>query len=188
MYKECLPYIFYSLFYILQLSAAEEQFTCRDSIHAIVAHNQREQAQKKWDLFQEEMAWYLYHYKDPLRQFSAITENNTLEEIELKNYLKERWTRQHQTLEEDVIQVQKAFLDFRNKVASTFSSNYGDSQYGYSMNANANLELTEWYIDYMEKNLFPIDWQERYKHYLQERKKQSNQNENSTSIGMDTSL
>jgi hypothetical protein len=60
-------------------------------------------------------------------------------------------------LESKIQAVQPLFLEFRKRLAEMVSFDYGDNSQSYSHLSFSILEITKWYVKFIEETLFPRD-------------------------------
>jgi len=96
--------------------------------------------------FEEELKWYF----DTLKPVKNSMPENSHDYDHLKNATAD---------------LQREFVEFRNKVVSCLPTTVGDSSYRYLNYTHAMLNLTHLYVDFMEKLLFPDDWKSQYEKY-----------------------
>ncbi len=128
------------------------------------AEENLEKADQLIENLQSEINWFFKYISPNKTPISSDPEERKLEEELIK-----KWSDEHAQVVESVNNLQKAFLDFRDKMAEALSIRFTQNQYGTSRYALSTLEITEWYVKYMEENLFPSDWKSLYQKSLQEK-------------------
>lgn len=79
-----------------------------------------------------------------------------------EDYLKQKgeWEKEVKilnALDEKVSAVQNLFLEFRNNLSEMVALDFGDNSHAYSHFSYSILEVTKWYVKYIEEMLFPRD-------------------------------
>ncbi len=160
MEKRFISFMFFSFFF-LRLDAHED--SSHDSPHSIEIVNQGKTIEERWANFEDEIAWFL-QYRNPFTKLGHSNEKLN-EEDSQNNYLIEKWNRKQEYFVQSLSQADEAFFEFRRKVAEALSLESGEGRYAQSLSAQAELDLTNLYIEFMEGRLFPKDWKESYEKY-----------------------
>jgi len=165
--------LFFFLFYYLAEVHSVENTFYHDSPHSIEIQRKADLVDQRWEAFQDELRWYLVYTAPATRITEKFSGKNKEEYEGQEAYLKEKWTCEHDTLAQNLACMQEAFLEFREKTALALASDYGDGQYASTMSARAELELTKWYTEYVENNLFPVKWKELYQQFVKSKAKKN---------------
>jgi hypothetical protein len=126
------------------------------------------EADKRLEMLNAEIKWFL-DYCAPTRQSVRVKSK------EEENFYVKKWQGEHMQLIESVRNVQSEFFAFREKMADVLSVRFDQGRHGASLSAKTTLDLTKWYVKYIEDNLFPFGWEELYKEYLKEQKQENTQ-------------
>jgi hypothetical protein len=76
-------------------------------------------------------------------------------------------------LKTELKSLQKTFLDLRKKVCNVIQLQHGPYPYSTTLSIATTYEMTEWFTQYMEKLLFPENWEYQFEAYLSEKIKPS---------------
>lgn len=121
-----------------------------DASPKVEAVSMSEKCDLRWDEFQREIDWYV----------DSLTPKDDIQSIELK---------------QAVIDVQEAFINFREKISQLLYLNSKGS-YATLIKASSALDATNWYTNYVEKKLFPYGWKESYITFLKSKKQTDGEN------------
>lgn len=164
------------LFYLFTLSLTTfilqaddlNDYTPIESPYILEGDRRLEEADKKWENFQEEIKWFLEYTKPP---------TTDLGNIESETDVKREWVQQYDEFSKNISDLQDEFLKFRTKVVNCILTNAGgNSSHQFLSYSSSLLEVTHWYVNYMEKTLFPHDWKPPYEKYIKEKTNSTNSN------------
>lgn len=119
---------------------------------------------KRLTALDAQMKWFLDYCAPKEEIVQSKSESNS----EKSDYI-EKWQDEHTQLVESVADIQREFFLFREKMANVVSVRYDQNRYGASLRAKTMLDLTKWYVKYIEDNLFPSDWKSLYTSYSEEK-------------------
>lgn len=114
-----------------------------------------------WDSLKSELDWFKSYCKPP--------EIQSQEDPETAEIVRARFEREERYLRGAIDKANKGFLEFREQVATMVGATCGESSGAYNLHAQAELELTQFYKSYLEKQLFPMGWEESYKLWVEKK-------------------
>lgn len=117
-------------------------------------------ADERWGQFDKELDWFItISQKDIMTLTTSSFKAEELQDLKkLKTELKS---------------LQKTFLDLRKKVCNVIQLQHGPYPYSTTLSIATTYEMTEWFTQYMEKLLFPENWEYQFEAYLSEKIKPS---------------
>lgn len=122
---------------------------------------------QRWDLFKDRLNWFF--------EYTAVkVECDPNDDMEV--WLKGKCEKEHERLKESVMHLSDEFLEFRMKTAQVFEGRFHPASYSRTIYANTCQDLTEWYVNYIEANLFPADWKSLYEQYVHEKERTTKNN------------
>lgn len=151
-------FILYLFFTVVFLEVSKEKCLSHDSPYTIERINQAEISDKKWENFKAEVSWFL-DYNNPMR------DTPPLEDIEEDQYLREKWSRRQDEFARSLVKADQAFFEFRRYVGEAIMAKFGEGRYGDHASLGIEIDLTNWYIEFMQNTLFPHDWKELYENH-----------------------
>lgn len=135
---------------------AGEPLIIAESIHSQEAFSYYEKADDCWETYQDEIRWFIKYQKpdDDPQDSEPNEEDLRIRKKERQDYLQ---------MVETIALANNQFLYFRDRVAESLAAPYNSNAYAASIHALAIFELTKWYTNYMQENLFPSNWPSLYK-------------------------
>lgn len=147
---------FYLLFFCLPLALIRAEsadgLKSVDSPFRLKALSIYEKADQRWEEFQAESDWFL----------KTRAEENTFEsENEFERSLHHKLSEEHKEFIQAYREAQEKFLEFRDKLGYLLSLS-GSGHYADCASATVNHEITNWFTQYIEKHIFPFNWEISY--------------------------
>ena len=117
-------------------------------------------AHARWGHFNKELDWFIAISKKDIMTLTT----SSLKAEELRHLKK---------LKTELESLQKTFLDLRKKVCNVIQLQHGPYKYSNTLSIATIHEMTQWYTQYMEKLLFPENWEYQFEAYLSKKTKPS---------------
>lgn len=121
-----------------------------------MAYDKIAEANERLKVFNKELEWFEYFRSEMALKLEESLKEKKLWEAQLL---------QDQELRIRLEYIQDSFKKFRENTARVISLSLDDDTRQIAMEAIVHLDMTKWFIKYVEDTLFPQGWNESYQAY-----------------------